>query len=135
MYDFSGSAYSDTLMNSMLYSTVATRPGTTAATYPFLPAATPNSSLSPYVDQTGTVDYGDGFSTTGPTDAAGTTLVISPIATACFACHDSAVDKSHMEQNGASIYLDRATALTRTEQCLVCHGPGRIAAIATVHGN
>lgn len=139
MYDFSSSVYTSTLMNNMLYSTVATRPGTTATTYPFLPTPAADPSLSPYVDQTGTVDYGDGFSVSASTGtitpAAATTLVTSPIATACFACHDSSVDKSHMEQNGASIYEARSTALAKTEQCLVCHGPGRVAAIADVHAN
>src|SRR5207237_4525433 len=47
-------------------------------------------SLSPYV--TAGVNYGSGFSyNVGSgitTEAAATTLVTSPIATACFACHD-----------------------------------------------
>ena len=39
------------------------------------------------------------------------------------ACHDSDIAKLHMESNGASIYVDRATALGRAEQCMFCHKP------------
>jgi OmcA/MtrC family decaheme c-type cytochrome len=126
-YDFSGSAYTDALMSSLPYSTVAT--GTFA-----VPSAT-NITLSPYVDQTGTVNYGSGFSVAGgvPTNAAATTLVTSPIATACFSCHDTATARAHMESNGGSIYQPRTAALAKTEQCLTCHGPGKIAAIADMH--
>jgi OmcA/MtrC family decaheme c-type cytochrome len=74
-------------------------------------------------------------SLTAPCNAQGTTLVNSPIAAACVACHDvpSAVD--HMQTNGASIWEPRATALTKPqkEECLICHGPNRLANIALVH--
>ena len=129
-YDFSGSAYTDALMNNQLYTTVAS--GATALN----PSAT--TALSPYVTA-GTI-YGTGYSynaATGAvpatTEAAGTTLVSSPIATACFACHDTALDKAHMESNGGSIYQVRSTALAKAEQCLLCHGPGRVAAIKDMH--
>jgi OmcA/MtrC family decaheme c-type cytochrome len=92
--------------------------------------------LSPYV--TPGVDYGVGFSysvSSGTTtEAAPTTLVTSPIATACFACHDTAIARSHMTVNGGSIYAPRAGALGTLEQCMVCHGPGRIADIKVMHG-
>ena len=105
-------------------------------------------SLSPYItaDNTGTTgtNYGVGFSfnaglTTstgckpdgtaysvaagGTLAADGSTLVISPIATACFSCHDKSVAQQHMESNGASIYRDRTTALAKSEQCMFCHQP------------
>jgi hypothetical protein len=38
-----------------------------------------------------------------------------------------------MESNGGSIYQPRSTALLKTETCLTCHGPGRVAAIADMH--
>jgi OmcA/MtrC family decaheme c-type cytochrome len=60
-------------------------------------------------------------------------LVISPIATACFACHDSALAKTHMEINGASIYEPRSGALGTQETCILCHGTGRVADIKVMH--
>jgi len=122
-YDFSGSAYTETLLNSLPYS-VAARD-----------IINPGLAASPYV--TTGFDYGSNFSYNAATDvttpAAGTTLATSPISTACFACHDTTSARAHMEANGGSIYLDRTTALTRQEQCLVCHGPGKVAAIAAMH--
>lgn len=74
-------------------------------------------------------------SPTAPCNAQPTTLVNSPIAAACVACHDSAPAIDHMQTNGASIWEARATALTKPqkEECLICHGPNRIAGIALVH--
>jgi len=66
-------------------------------------------------------------------EAAATTLVTSPTATVCFACHDSNDAKAHFEINGGSIYQPRSVGLAKTETCMVCHGPGRIAAIADQH--
>lgn len=109
-------------------------------------------SLSPYV--TALADYGIGFSynaglTTsnsckpdgtvvsnppgGTVAADPQTLVNSPIATACFACHDSTVARAHMETNGASIYAPRGGALGVVETCMVCHDSGRIADIRVMH--
>jgi hypothetical protein len=115
-------------------------------------------SLSPYVTAdasgTGGTNYGVGFSynaglTTsngckpdgtpysipagGTLAADSTTLVISPVSAACFACHDSGLAKSHMEVNGGAVYAPRAVALAKTEQCLVCHGSGRVADIKQAH--
>jgi OmcA/MtrC family decaheme c-type cytochrome len=69
----------------------------------------------------------------GTVPADGTTLVNSPIATACFACHDSAIARAHMEDNGGSIYVARSTALATTETCMVCHASGRVADIKAMH--
>jgi OmcA/MtrC family decaheme c-type cytochrome len=66
-------------------------------------------------------------------EAAPTTLVNSPIATACVACHDTPLAISHMETNGASIWAPRSTALAKQEQCMVCHASGRIADIKQMH--
>jgi cytochrome c553 len=93
-------------------------------------------SLSPYVTKDNATDYGSGYrvSSAGvPTDAALTTLVNSPIATQCFACHDSALARAHFEVNGGSIYVPRSTALGTVETCMVCHGDGRIADIEVMH--
>jgi OmcA/MtrC family decaheme c-type cytochrome len=129
MYDFSASVYTPTLLGNLLYTYAAT--GT----------VTNNFEVSPWalaVDPT--LTFGARFDSATGTAAAGTTRVVSPIATACFSCHDTNTAKAHMESNGASIYELRSTALdpisgkpVRIEQCLVCHGPGKIAAIAAVH--
>ena len=91
-------------------------------------------SLSPYV-AVGT-NYGSGFSTDAngvPTDAAPTTLVLSPTVSACSACHDSPDAITHMKGNTGSFYAPRSAALGISETCLVCHGTGRTADIAVVH--
>lgn len=130
-YDFSASA-SASAVDNRLYRTVGTGKynGTVAGSLTAF-------SISPYVIADNVTDYGAGFGFTPATGvttaAAATTLVISPITTACFSCHDSALAKSHMEGNGGSIYTARSTALGTPEQCLVCHGTGRIADIKTMH--
>jgi OmcA/MtrC family decaheme c-type cytochrome len=126
-----GTPLSDGVIANRLYRTVATSfSGTAPASY----------TLSPYVNQdtsTWAAAYGAGFSfnaATGVTTAAApTTLVNSPIATQCFACHDSNQARVHMESNTGSIYKPRSTALTTTETCLVCHGVDRIADIKAMH--
>jgi hypothetical protein len=42
-----------------------------------------------------------------------------------------------MQTNGASLWESRATAFSKPqkEECLVCHGPNRIAAISVVHAD
>lgn len=97
-------------------------------------------TVSPYVISNGVYDYGAGFSYNAGTDvtteAAGTTLVLSQITGACSACHDSPSAINHMRLNGGLFYAPRSTAVgpnAQPEQCLICHGPGRTAAIGTVH--
>ena len=103
-------------------------------------------ALSPYIIADNTTDYGAVFSysfnasgviATTPADPK--TLVNSPIASACFACHDTSLAKLHIEGNGGAIYETRASQsdtngnLINREQCLVCHGKGRVADVAAVH--
>ena len=82
-------------------------------------------------------NYGSGFSfnaTSGvTTEAAPTTLVMSPTVAACSACHDSTDAISHMKGNTGSFYAARSAALGISETCLVCHGTGRTADIAVMH--
>ena len=82
-------------------------------------------------------DYGGGFSfnagTGATTPAAATTLVISPTASVCSACHDTASDISHMQANGGSFYQPRSAALPKGESCLICHGSGKTVDIAVAH--
>ena len=116
-YDFSATANATAATGKLLYNTVAN--GTAAAVA--------DATTSPYIVP-GTV-YGSGFSystATGAvvaTQAADTTLVSSPIAAACFSCHDSDIAKGHMRANEGSIYEPRSLAKQKTETCLVCHGP------------
>jgi len=121
-YDFSASA-SAAVVDNKQYRTVAT--GILGASF----------TNSPYI--TVGVDYGAGFSVTAagvPTDAAGTTLVISPTTAACSACHDSNDAISHYKvTGGGSFYAPRSTGLVTNEFCLVCHGPGRSVAISDSH--
>lgn len=118
-------------------------------------------SISPYVSQSTTgaiTNYGIGFgfnprmvgvgactpvgdfyafaaagNTADTVEAAATTLVTSPITTACFACHDTPLAQDHMKINGGSIYALRPAALATQETCVICHGPGRIADIKAMH--
>jgi len=114
---------------------MARRPYRTVATGTFSSSSASKFTFSPYV--TLDLNYGTGFSfnagSAATTEAAPTTLVNSPIATQCFACHDTTQARAHMEANGASIYLARSTALGRTETCMVCHDSGRIADIKVMH--
>ena len=128
-YDFSASASAAAAANR-LYRYVAT--GT-----PLSSTATDlqKFSNSPYVTQ-GT-NYGAGFSfnaaTGATTAAADTTLVSSPTAAVCFACHDGNEALAHMRANGGSIYAPRSAGLATQEQCLVCHASGKIADVKAVH--
>jgi len=123
-YDFSSEETKKAYPN-MLPSTVGQ--GTYAA----------GSVHSPYVMEG--VAYGAGFSynaLTGASTAADpTTLVVSPLVAACSSCHDSAIAVDHMQTNGGSFYESRAAAQAKPQQeeCLLCHGPGRLASIADRH--
>lgn len=55
-------------------------------------------------------------------------LRTGPVSAACFSCHDSAAASSHMAANVANV---RGVS---TETCVTCHGSGRSADVATVHG-
>ncbi|HEY7725634.1 MAG TPA: OmcA/MtrC family decaheme c-type cytochrome [Anaeromyxobacteraceae bacterium] len=131
MNNFASAVYTDALKGSLLSSYVATGTYTNIGSFP-----------SPYVDATGVTNYGTGFSYSAATDAtsaaAATTLFKSPITSACSACHDTDMALDHMRANGGDFYSPRGataaiSAAGPVEQCLLCHGPGRIAAIADVH--
>ncbi|TSA13972.1 MAG: OmcA/MtrC family decaheme c-type cytochrome [Comamonadaceae bacterium] len=129
-YDFTASAYTPALLANLLDVTVATGK--------FNGASTTAYTISPYVIKDNVMDYGTGFSTSPAavitSDAAGTNLVSSPIAAACFSCHDSATAQTHMANDGGgSIYATRAVALTKTERCLDCHAAGKASPIKTKH--
>jgi OmcA/MtrC family decaheme c-type cytochrome len=98
----------------------------------------PGTYYSPFV--TAGTAYGAGYttnfatsSTTPYVDAAGTTLITTPITAACSSCHDSQSALAHMKGNGGAFYEARTTALAKVEQCMICHGSGKTADIKTVH--
>jgi OmcA/MtrC family decaheme c-type cytochrome len=142
-YDFSATASGAALPNLLM---------TTVGTGIYSPAI----SNSPYVKADGVTDYGSLFSTANltsgtkdgvacttaapcvctlaaPCEASATTLVKSPIAAACSACHDSANEIKHMQDMGGTFYGTRLAAKAQSEMCMMCHGPGAVAAIADVH--
>jgi OmcA/MtrC family decaheme c-type cytochrome len=142
-YDFSATTSAAALPN-LLMSTAATGTYTAAI------------GNAPYITADGVTDYGTSFSTSNltsgtkdgvactaaapcacsvaaPCDASGTTLVKSPIVAACSTCHDTTNAITHMQQMGGTFYGTRATALAQSEQCMMCHGPGAVVAIADVH--
>ena len=93
--------------------------------------------ISPFI--TPGTNYGAAFAynaaTQVTTPADPTTLVNSPIASACFGCHDSSTAMAHMKGNGGALYEARSTALSKVEQCLICHGTGKVADIKAMHMN
>ena len=107
-YDFSTTTAMNALPN-MLPSTVGQ--GT------YAPGSVHAPSTPPYNVQEAT-NYGAGFSFNALTGASA-----------------EAVD--HMQTNGGSFWESRgaATAKQQGEQCLICHGPNRIAAISLVHSD
>ncbi len=65
-------------------------------------------------------------------------LRISPTAAACSGCHDSQVAKSHMTLLGGAVFDQTQAYITSMmngnfESCSVCHGPGKLADVETVH--
>ena len=124
-YDFSAPASAAALPNRLYNTAVA---GTIVAG---------TANLSPYVTP-GAYDAVFAFNaaTDVTTPAGDNTLVISPIATACVACHDTTLAIQHMQVSGnASFYLDRKTALTKQELCMTCHDSTSVygLGIAAVH--
>ena len=91
---------------------------------------------SPFIDTLGE----------GQKDYSVDNLVSSPMASACFGCHNSNTAIGHMKDNGGVLYTritkvigsatPDATKLTANnkEACMVCHASGRVADIRVVHG-
>jgi len=111
----SGPWYTAENLATRLPQTVAT--GRYDAVTPTADGGLPALAISvwPYVVADGGVNYGAGYAynlaSQVITQAAPTTLVISPVANNCFGCQP------------------RALATAKAEQCMLCHGPGRTAAI------
>jgi OmcA/MtrC family decaheme c-type cytochrome len=61
----------------------------------------------------------------------------SATGAACLGCHTDSAARAHMEVSGAVFFgVKGAMAIpsSQTEACVLCHGPGRIADTAAVHG-
>jgi OmcA/MtrC family decaheme c-type cytochrome len=128
-----------------------TADGVVAAPTPVSPitgALTGNNATSPWV--TAGVNYGAAFTYSIPSgtgvgvQAATTTLVNTPISSACYACHDDQNALNHMVQTGGgTLHTPRGAGVAptgngvsgsgNTETCLTCHGQGTIADAAVVH--
>jgi hypothetical protein len=69
------------------------------------------------------------------TQATGPSLVHSPVAAACFACHDDASAQAHIRAEGGIINAPRSslTFPLQAEKCFHCHGPGAIGDVNRVH--
>ncbi len=136
-YDFSAAWYTPANVSTRIVQTVAT--GVYDAVTPTADGGVPALavSVSPYVIADGGFNYGPGFSFNAGSGAtsqgADTNLVISPISNTCFGCHDGPAARAHIENNGGVIYGTRPQYRAAVEQCLVCHGPGKAAAIKEVH--
>ncbi|MEO0997939.1 MAG: hypothetical protein AAFX58_10500, partial [Pseudomonadota bacterium] len=78
-----------------------------------------------------TIDAND---PTTPTDDR----VISPNTAVCWSCHRDTLAVEHMRQNGgdfdAGKTADSALVSAGVETCALCHGPGRTADVAVLHG-
>jgi OmcA/MtrC family decaheme c-type cytochrome len=74
-----------------------------------------------------------GPSTTDPAD----NLRISPTAAVCASCHDSIPAQAHMQDpaNGGNFSATQAALDSATgENCVMCHGAGKVFDVKTVHG-
>ncbi|MCB1646568.1 MAG: OmcA/MtrC family decaheme c-type cytochrome, partial [Pseudomonadales bacterium] len=59
-------------------------------------------------------------------------VMVSAASSVCSSCHDSALARTHMEQNGGDFIATETSA--NSESCSICHGPGRTADIGVIHG-
>jgi OmcA/MtrC family decaheme c-type cytochrome len=63
---------------------------------------------------------------------------VSPNTATCSGCHTDTVAHEHMELNGgdfnAGKTVEGTIVSTGFEQCVLCHGPGRVADVKLVHG-
>lgn len=143
-YDFSASASSAALPN-LLWATDVTGDMTNNAT-------TNPTNITPVGQNPWIKLIGD-----GEVDYRADNLVSSPIASACFGCHDSSLAVQHMQSNGGTLLkrfssvssLGTSTArpmptaagvgnttvmsFTKVEQCTLCHLANKVADIKAMH--
>ena len=65
-------------------------------------------------------------------------VAISPNTAVCSSCHTESLATEHMRQNGGDLTAGKsesgALISSGVETCALCHGPGRIGDVKTVHG-
>jgi len=100
-----------------------------------------NNCLSCHDNETYTLPLTSGvLATTISTGASipdpGDDTVISPIASVCSSCHDTASAQVHMELNGAHFSTTQADVDSGAvlEQCELCHGEGKTYPVSSKHG-
>jgi OmcA/MtrC family decaheme c-type cytochrome len=152
-FDFSNSTNAAAIPN-LLWSGVAAGAMTTATSYSIVTGSetvlATDSVISPWINPSihpnpgvvlplGTAypaNYAYNAGTQVITQAAAGSLVTSPITAACSACHDTPDAIAHFRGNGGSFYAPRLGAgvlPAAVEQCLICHGNGKIADIRVAH--
>jgi OmcA/MtrC family decaheme c-type cytochrome len=133
-YDFSASANSAALPN-LLWTSDAVGDMSN-------PTNVPSIGLSPWVTTLGK----------GQINYKNDNLVSSPIASACFGCHDSTLAVQHMQSNGGTLVslfssvsslgttavrpaIGTASTMTftKSEQCMLCHASSKVADIKAMH--
>jgi OmcA/MtrC family decaheme c-type cytochrome len=123
-YDFSNAANAADVPNLLPTTAAAGAQVAGMSTSPDVTIGTNYGSAPTFVAGTGAVTAG-----------AATTLVSSPIASVCFACHTTATARNHITGKGGFIYAPRSTVLAApAENCLGCHGRGKSWAINVAHG-
>jgi OmcA/MtrC family decaheme c-type cytochrome len=152
-FDFSNSTNAAAVPN-LLWSGMAAGSMTTAASISIVTGTetvtSASSVISPWINPTITTGnaavlplgtaYGANYAynsgTQAITQAGAGSLVTSPITAACSACHDTSTAIAHFRGNGGSFYAPRTAAgvlPAAVEQCLICHGNGKVADIRVAH--
>ncbi|MBI2319251.1 MAG: OmcA/MtrC family decaheme c-type cytochrome [Betaproteobacteria bacterium] len=135
-YDFSATA-NNAAVSSLLWTTDAKGNMLNDATTN--PTGIASIGLSPWVTTLGK----------GQIDYRSDNLVSSPLAAACFGCHDSSLAVQHMQQNGGTLLASFSSVssvatrpaigtastmtFTKSETCMLCHASGKVADIKTMH--
>jgi OmcA/MtrC family decaheme c-type cytochrome len=90
--------------------------------YPVDPAAVMATTIDAGLDRSSLIDD----------------VAISPNTAVCSSCHLDSLAAEHMKQNGGNFLAgkDETGALISSgvETCALCHGPGRTADVAVIHG-
>ncbi len=142
-YDFSGSAYTSSVLSNML---LVTNVSNTLAS---LDSNGNNVAWEFPQDSNGNLQYGlaasmidvpnlfgakyTSYSDGTYTDGDPANLVSTPITATCTSCHDGGTAIAHMRDNGGLFYAPRSSAVGAVETCLICHGHGAVADIKAVH--
>lgn len=116
------------------YATSGTRTLTTGNAYSGTQGATTCTEGAPCVCSAGSPCTGVTCNAAHPCEAEGGSLISTPVTAACVRCHDTDEAVAHMKWGGGFFYATRsAVAAGAPEQCMLCHGKGKLASISEVH--